>query len=96
MSHKNGLYTHRLKDNEEEQRFANAWAKWNRDGLTILASLLDQRPRGPTGVPDDWRGPQPPNPSDRDHVVAATLVQWLGSPVGQSFLEELGYTRVKP
>lgn len=30
----------------------------------------------------------------RDEVVAATVIQWLGSPVGQSFLRELGYERV--
>jgi hypothetical protein len=26
--------------------------------------------------------------SDRDHLVAATIIQWLGSPVGQAFLED--------
>ena len=27
--------------------------------------------------------------SDRDELVAATLIQWLGSPVGQTFLKEV-------
>lgn len=29
----------------------------------------------------------------RDEVVAATVIQWLGSEVGQSFLHGLGYER---
>ena len=29
-----------------------------------------------------------PETSDRDEMIAATVVQWLGSPVGWSFLQE--------
>ncbi len=29
----------------------------------------------------------------REEQVAATVIQWLGSPVGQSFLEQLGYKK---
>lgn len=82
-----GLSPHRLKDNPEEKRFAEAWAKWNREGpggRTTLAHLLDTRPE---------RSGHPPYVSINDQTVAATVVQWLGSPVGQVFLEELGYKR---
>jgi hypothetical protein len=90
MSHE-GLHSHRLKNEEEEARFAEAWRRWNRPGLTILAALLDV----PLAQREPWRGTEPPMPTKRERTVAATVVQWLGSPVGQSFLEELGYTRVK-
>lgn len=33
------------------------------------------------------------DPSKRDEEVAATVVQWLGSPVGQAFLNDLGYVK---
>lgn len=76
-----GLHVHRFKDNPEEMRFAEAWANQNDHGLT-LAHLLDPRP---------MQTCLPPEPDNRDHVVAATVIQWLGSPVGQYFLQELGY-----
>lgn len=78
-----GLNTHRLNSNPEEKAFADAWAKRN-TGRNNLPYLLDNR-KVHTGYP--------PDVSDRDHVVAATLIQWLGSPVGQAFLEELGYVK---
>jgi len=34
-------------------------------------------------------GEYPTHPSDRDYLVAATLMQWLGSPVGQGYLGDL-------
>lgn len=78
-----GLHVHRLTREPEEKRFAEAWDATNRLGHT-LAYLLH------TG---DQGGARPPDPSDRDHDVAATVVQWLGSPVGQSWLAGLGYER---
>jgi len=74
-----GISAHRLKDNPEERRFAEAWEKHN-----PLAWLLDER-HEQTGRPAD--------PSDRDQVVAATVIQWLGSPVGRAFLSDLGYQK---
>ncbi len=78
-----GLYTHRFKDNPEEKRFAEAWDTINRLGSN-LAYLLD---------PKNGVGSRPPEPTDRERVVAATVIQWLGSPVGQAFLRDLGYVR---
>lgn len=79
-----GLHTHRFKGNPEERRFAEAWEEQNRHCLT-LPYLLD--PEHGCGIR------RPPDPSDRDREVAATVVQWLGSPVGRSFLRDLGYER---
>lgn len=85
MKFPKGLHTHRFKDNPEEKRFADAWLDQNKHGNN-LAHLLDQRP---------VHQGHPPTPSDRDYVVAATVIQWLGSPVGQIFLRDLGYERAK-
>jgi hypothetical protein len=78
-----GVSTHRFRDNPEELRFAQAWDDQNKYGHH-LAHLLDTRSVH-TG--------EPPPVSERDEVVAATVIQWLGSPVGQAFLRDLGYVR---
>lgn len=79
-----GLHTHRLRDNPEEAKFAAAWDAECQH--RILHYLLH------TG---DQGGQPPPDPSLRECEVAATVIQWLGSSVGQSFLENLGYTKSK-
>lgn len=80
-----GMHTHRLAENPEEERFANAWRQYNQ--TTLLEWLLT-----PSAL-HERRWPAPI--SERDEVVAATIVQWLGAPVGQGFLRDLGYVRVK-
>ena len=79
-----GLSRHRLRDNPEERRFADAWQAQNDTGRT-LDYLLDPRKGEPHGYP--------PSAEDRERVVVATVVQWLGSPVGQGFLRDLGYVK---
>ncbi len=81
-----GLHPYRFTDNPEEKRFAVAWDTYNRQGHT-LAYLLNPKP----GLV--WS--LPPDPDHRDVVVAATVVQWLGSHVGESFLAELGYVKAR-
>lgn len=78
-----GLNHYRTRDNPMEKVFADAWA---REGERLLAYLLNH------GETSPW-------PSDRDYAVAATVIQWLGSPVGQCFLRDAGWVRmdeVKP
>ena len=77
-----GLRYYRCKSNPEEKRFAQAWEKAN-GGVryVILEYLLGD---GQHAVPV----------TPREITVAATVVQWLGSPVGQSFLHDLGYSRL--
>ncbi len=77
-----GVNAHRLPREPEEKRFAQAWEDQNEQGKT-LAYILD-------GADQQ----HPPALSDRDRQVAATVVQWLGSHVGQCFLRDLGYVRV--
>lgn len=79
-----GLHPYRFKDNPDEKKFAEEWAKQQQGHtLAYLLHLGEQNVR-------------PPAPSVRDHIVAATVIQWLGSQVGQAFLRECGFERVKP
>ena len=78
-----GRHTHRFRDNPEERRFAEAWNESNERGDT-LAWLLDRRPVQ-TG--------RPAPASDTEMTAAATVIQWLGSHVGECFLRDLGYER---
>lgn len=77
-----GINAHRLKDNPEELAFANAWDVFAAKQLKYLLC--------PPGLEQRWAV----EPADDARVVAATVVQWLGSPVGRSFLRELGYVRI--
>ena len=78
-----GLHTHRFHGNPEEQRFAEAWDRAT-GHPRFLDSLLTSRDEHGRILPA----------SERDEQVAATVIQWLGSPVGQGFLRDLGYVRL--
>lgn len=76
-----GLSTHRLEpeaDNPREVVFAERWAEYNRSVT------------GLTGTTLDWLLHAEDNEATTQHeaTVAATVVQWLGSPVGFAFLTE--------
>ena len=75
-----GLNTHRLTDNPLELAFAREWHEQNAS-YDILAWILSK---------ENQKG----NPSERDVQIAATVIQWLGSPVGQRFLQNV-LNRVK-
>lgn len=77
-----GLHTHRLRDNPLEERFAAKWRDVQEHHGRTLEYLMT-----PPGA--DQRFPFPL--TVRDELVAATVVQWLGSPVGQGFLRDCGF-----
>jgi hypothetical protein len=73
------INAHRLnKNNPLEKKFAAAWKDINWDNK-ILSYLLDRthENRGDHVV------------TDLEAEVAATMIQWLGTPVGQYFLESV-------
>lgn len=80
--HNKGRSQYRFKDNPLEESFAVAWEKMNtnvsgrEDGRGVLDYLLAENPNEPMG-----------EVTDRDREVAATVIQWLGSPVGQGLFE---------
>lgn len=74
----NGKSTHRFKTNPHELVAAKIWAEHNRDQDTsgILPCLLGNGQTLRTPTQEEW-------------LVASTLMQWLGSPVGRSYLRDL-------
>jgi hypothetical protein len=69
-----GLHQRRFFDNPLEQKFAEAWEK---EADHILPFVLPEN----LNHCNDARS--------RDREVAATIIQWLGSPVGQGFLRDV-------
>jgi hypothetical protein len=69
-----GLHLYRLESNPCERVTAKLWA----DNESVLCDILGDGTYGGRIVP-----------SDRDYQVAATLMQWLGSPVGRNFVVQL-------
>lgn len=77
-----GHSPHRYADNPMEKAFAEAWQGANdtsQPGKStgMLAYLLSHDQHSP------------PEPTEAEHKVAATVIQWLGSPVGQHFVREV-------
>jgi len=79
-----GLHQYRFRDNPMEEKFARAWNDQNiakpgtSDGRGTLDYLLAKDCNRPAG-----------EVTDRDREVAATVIQWLGSPVGQGFIRDV-------
>lgn len=79
-----GSSAHRLESNPLEKLFADAWRERNElqssfdPCKTTLAYLLSQD-GGKTLL----------ETSDRDEMIAATIIQWLGSPIGSQFVQDV-------
>lgn len=71
-----GIYDYRLVNNPLEKVYSEHWEKLAEEYLKTLLY-------GPNKDSENERN------LERDAVVAATIIQWLGSPVGQGFLEEV-------
>ena len=72
-----GLNQRRFADNPLEKAYADQWEKDNKEGRLLECILAKE----PNYIRDEV--------TDRDREVAATVIQWLGSPCGQSFVEEV-------
>lgn len=69
-----GISIHRLNREPKEAAFAAAWKDRAPGSLGYLLCGQDRRLH-------DY--------SQRDATIAATIIQWLGSPVGQNFIDEV-------
>lgn len=78
-----GLSSYRYSDNPLEREFAKAWQFANDTSYPLLDYLMDEENKGK---------PNPPL-TEREWKVANTLIQWLGSPVGQGFLRDVLVTK---
>ncbi len=75
-----GKFQYRFKDNPAERIFAEVWeeknsSKYSQPLLDLLLAEDNNRPMGEV--------------TERDRMVAATVIQWLGSPVGEGFLQDV-------
>jgi len=84
-----GLHSHRLKkeqNNPREEAFDRQWQKESlgqKNGRDILSMLFSIE--GPDyNNHRKWLELGPP--TNRDRIVAATVIQWLGSNVGFDFI----------
>ena len=78
-----GMRPYRYKDNPLEKEFALQWQHEN-DRPSNSDSLIS------------WLLTNDNNSaiiSDRDRLVAATIIQWLGTPCGKYFLSEILLTK---
>lgn len=79
-----GNGAHRLESNPLEKYFADAWREQNEAQSrfdpckTTLAYLLSKD-----------GGKTLPETTEREEMIAATIIQWLGSPVGSGFVREV-------
>ena len=73
-----GMHQYRFKQNPLEERFAVEWERHNEQGRTLDYILAKDNNR-----------PNSDDVTERDRLVAATVIQWLGSPVGQEFIEKV-------
>ncbi len=105
MKHR-GLQVHRLDapggSTERERAFAEAWDKAQRENQALEHLLVVSAKEGDPGAFKPM-GPFGPafakkplgDLTERDEIVAATLMQWLGTNVGffyvQKALEKAGY-----
>lgn len=81
-----GKHIHRFKQNPLEQQFAELWEEGNsgKRGRDVIDYLMAEDPNSPMG-----------EVTKRDREVAATVIQWLGSPVGQNFLARILGIQIK-
>ncbi len=70
-----GVSRHRLLTNCKEKAFADAWEV---EGPKLLGYLVTEKNNN---TPGDY--------SRRDAQVAASIIQWLGSPVGIDFIDRI-------
>lgn len=75
-----GKSQYRFKDGLVERILAETWDEKNssKHSQPLLDYLLAEDNNRPMG-----------EATERDRMVAATVIQWLGSPVGEGFLEEV-------
>ena len=83
-----GFKTYRHKDNPIEKKLHNKFIEWyvndhsNMD-LLVFPPANDQQTRAEDTL------------SDREKRIVITMVQWMGTPLGQSLLRECGFEQVE-
>ena len=71
-----GIHINRIDQNPLEKVFSEKWLMEHGKDSIFLEQILRKNPFNFEEI------------SQRDATVAATVIQWLGSPVGESFLRD--------
>lgn len=83
-SRHNGISVNRLDENPREKVFHKAWKELNRQQHPQHPAVVDY-----LAYPENNVGTQRPTLATDDECrLAATIIQWLGSPIGWSWLQE--------
>lgn len=77
MNYITGCNYRRWKDNPLEQKYVEEWVKINKAG-NVLGYIVSSKNENDTYTL-----------SKRDLEVAVKVIQWLGTPVGRSFVENV-------
>lgn len=77
-----GRSAHRYQDNPLERVFAEEWQREN--DRPMGGGVLDY-----LAVETQPSGLRPPVATDEQRLLSCTIIQWLGSPVGQNFLADV-------
>ena len=83
-----GNKEYRFKGNPKEQEFHDKFIeKFTRDNSArkSLSAIVNGWSDDRQSQPKEWL-------SENEEDICVSLIQWLGSPVGQGFLAECGFT----
>ena len=78
---------YRFKDNQKEQEFHDKFKEmFERDNMakTTLSAIVFGWENDRQNYPKEYL-------TDKEEDICLNLIQWLGSPVGQGFLDSCGY-----
>lgn len=79
-----GNKEYRFEDNPKEKEFYEKFIEMiSNEGSDAIHSIIFSHDK--YGKPKEYL-------TDRERDICSNLIQWLGSPVGQGFLEECGFT----
>lgn len=80
-----GLKTYRHDNNPLEKKIHDIFVKEYAESKNGVAMEQIVMPIDGNGNPEEYL-------TDREKQIMITTIQWLGSPVGQGFLENCGFT----
>jgi len=81
-----GFKTYRHKNNPKEKELHDKFIETHikHEHFTAPVDLIIFPPTNNPMTPEDYL-------SDREKRIVISTIQWLGSPIGQSFLRECGF-----
>lgn len=76
---------HRFELNPKEKDFYDNFVRHYKDNTHVLSAVIFGWANDSQTIPKEYL-------TEREVDICANLIQWLGSPVGQGFLDSCGFT----